>query len=119
MQNGGIIFPWTLAETLHDYVIVDLRTNPITLLERIPGAWQIPLTHLELEHHVLPPGDVVAYDEVGDQTQYTAVVTAFTKIGRNVKILFGGFELWRRRGSPTESILRLTSNGVKVNNKFR
>ncbi len=84
-------------------VLVDVREAYEQARERIPGAVELPLSHLARGGAANLPGDrtVVFLCASGNRTKVNAVALAMIAGGSGYNMV-GGIAAWKRAGLPTE-----------------
>lgn len=78
--------------------LIDIRDADEHARERIPGAINVPLSHLATEK--LPAGTLIFHCRSGMRTQANAAMLA--SVGADCHLLAGGIDAWRAAALPTQ-----------------
>ncbi len=94
-----------LLDSGEKLLLVDLRSRQEFERQHLPGARSIPRTELDKRFHEIPrTGRVVLYCACAPDKIEESYAYQFLRglSYRNVSVLEGGFNEWRKRGYPIE-----------------
>lgn len=108
VETVDTVSPQTLSEWLQSAraVVVDLRSSRIYSLGHIPGAWFSTRTGLADVLPQLPKtGTIVLADATGSELAFAAASDLAASGRRDIAVLEGGIEAWRKAGLSLETVL--------------